>query len=534
MDAHRVEVLDRADDDGVAARVGHHLELVLLPAREILLDQHLPDGAHRKPVRDRLLQLLRRPGDAAPGAAERERRPDDRGHGEVHVGRVRDDAARRRQPDGVHRRPEALAVLGAVDRLQVGADQLDPERGELDRQVQRRLAAERRQDRVGPLALDHLGDRLGVERLEVGRVRPLGVGHDRRRVRVDEHDAVPLAPEHPAGLCARVVELARLADADRPGAEDQDRAKVGALRHRSASRSKKGRASSGPGDASGWNWTLSNPSPRRPSQVPSFSDTCELSPFGPTAKPWFWTVTSTRPVRASCTGMIRAAVAEGELEGLVPEGEPEQLMAEADTEERRAAEQCADRLDLGGQHRRVAGAVRDQHRARLGREDRVRAPLARDDVGLEAGVGEPARDRPLRAEVDDDDARAGADRRRPRSRRPGGRAAGRRSAARRAPARAAPRPSPRRARSGGRRRRGSCARASACRRRSSATTPRSRSQAANSGRTSRMTTPSHCTGPTRAGSRRRRSCRSADSEAQHLGDVARIGRPPPRSRSSRS
>ena len=257
MDAHRVEVLDRADDDGVPACVAHHLELVLLPALEVLLDEHLVDRARGEAAGDRDTQLLGRPGDAAAGAAKCEGRPDDRGHRELDVGRVRDDRARRRDPDPVHGRAEELAILGLVDRIQVGADQLEAvlirHRCERDRQVERGLTAERRQDRVGALPLDHLRDRLGIERLEVGGVGPLGVGHDRRRVRVDEDHAVALAAKHPAGLRSRVVELARLADPDRPGAEDQDRAKVGALRHASASRSKKGSASSGPGDASGWN-----------------------------------------------------------------------------------------------------------------------------------------------------------------------------------------------------------------------------------------------------------------------------------------
>ena len=163
--------------------------------------------------------------------------------------------------------------------------------------------------------------------------------------------------------------------------------------------------------------------------------------------------------------MVRAAVTEGQLERRVAEREPEQLVAEADAEERHAAEQRADRLDLVGEHGRVAGAVRDQHRARLRLEDRVGIPGARDDVRLEPGVGEPARDRALRAEVDDDDPRAGADREglgrpdlaveRPAvDRRLGERARLQLLDRRR-----------RRARSAARRRRGSAARACACRRR---------------------------------------------------------------------
>ena len=45
----------------------------------------------------------------------------------------------------------------------------------------------------------------------VGRVR---VGHDRRRVRVDQDDVVAFLAQGFAGLGARVVELARLADDD--------------------------------------------------------------------------------------------------------------------------------------------------------------------------------------------------------------------------------------------------------------------------------------------------------------------------------
>ena len=66
----------------------------------------------------------------------------------------------------------------------------------------------------------------GVERLDVGAVGEVGVGHDRRRVRVGEDDPVALLAQHPAGLGARVVELARLADHDRPGADEQDRVEI--------------------------------------------------------------------------------------------------------------------------------------------------------------------------------------------------------------------------------------------------------------------------------------------------------------------
>jgi hypothetical protein len=64
----------------LSALVAHHLQLVLLPAEQALLDEHLVDhGWHRRPRRDELLELLAVVGDAAAGAAEREGGADDRG-----------------------------------------------------------------------------------------------------------------------------------------------------------------------------------------------------------------------------------------------------------------------------------------------------------------------------------------------------------------------------------------------------------------------------------------------------------------------
>ena len=125
------------------------------------------------------------------------------------------------------------------------------------------------------------GHALEVERLEVGRVRPVGVGHDRGRVGVDEHRAVALFAQHLERLHARVVELAGLADHDRAGADDRDRVEIVAARHQplpparaaqaSTNSASFSRASCGPGEASGWNCMLQTgrSRSRRPSTVPS-------------------------------------------------------------------------------------------------------------------------------------------------------------------------------------------------------------------------------------------------------------------------
>ena len=90
---------------------------------------------------------------------------------------------------------------------------------------------------VGRIALDllvreHLVEHLDGERLDVGRVGELRIGHDRRRIRVDEDDAQALLAERLARLGAGVVELAGLADHDRPRPDDQDRLEIRSTWHR--------------------------------------------------------------------------------------------------------------------------------------------------------------------------------------------------------------------------------------------------------------------------------------------------------------
>src|SRR4029450_3621617 len=53
-----------------------------------------------------------------------------------------------------------------------------------------------------------------------------GVAHERRTVRVDDDRAEAVLAQHLQRLAARVVELARLADHDRPGADQADRAEI--------------------------------------------------------------------------------------------------------------------------------------------------------------------------------------------------------------------------------------------------------------------------------------------------------------------
>jgi len=244
MHPHRVDVLDRAHDDDIVAPVAHHLELELLPAEDAALDQRGVHGRELKRPPHELLELRAVVGDAAARPAQRERRADHRGIADLGRGAEPCSDRRDRPPvgdseaDAPHRGRELGPVLGHLNRAGVRADQLHPETlqrpvaRQRHRHIERRLTAHRRQQRVGPLALDHAAHPVGVHRLDVGPVGELGVGHDRRRVRVHQHDRVTLFLEGFHRLGAGVVELGRLPDHDRARAKQQHAVEVSPSGHR--------------------------------------------------------------------------------------------------------------------------------------------------------------------------------------------------------------------------------------------------------------------------------------------------------------
>src|SRR3546814_4883775 len=59
----------------------------------------------------------------------------------------------------------------------------------------------------------------------------VGIGHDRRRVGVDEDDAIALLLQRLDRLRPRIIELARLTDNNRAGADDEDGLDVSSFGH---------------------------------------------------------------------------------------------------------------------------------------------------------------------------------------------------------------------------------------------------------------------------------------------------------------
>ena len=234
-------------------------------------------------------------GDAGARAAEGERRPEDQGvaeHAPPAAAGTRTSLWRcgfsgTSAPEAGDDLLEPLPVLARHDRVDVGADQFHPVPGQRARLVQGPRRRSARSGRPGWASTasgrssgDHLLQDILGDRLHVGGVGELGIGHDRRWVGVDQADPDAFLAEHPAGLGAGVVELASLADDDRPGPMTSTdlmssrlgvRAPPGPLRAQNSS--KRPTASCGPGAASGWYWTLKAgvSSRRRPSTTPSRS-----------------------------------------------------------------------------------------------------------------------------------------------------------------------------------------------------------------------------------------------------------------------
>ena len=175
--------------------------------------------------------------------------------GFLHV--VRGAGNRHVEADGEHQILERLPVFALVDGLGLGANHFDAvffqDAGAVQGHggVERGLAAERGQQNelvrglvlaagvwgtpILPshlLADDDFLDDFGRDRLDVGAVGELRVGHDGGRIGIDEDDAVAFLLERLAGLGAGIIELARLADDDRAGADDEDGMNVSALGHR--------------------------------------------------------------------------------------------------------------------------------------------------------------------------------------------------------------------------------------------------------------------------------------------------------------
>ena len=180
VDPQRVEVFHVADADAVVGMVTDDLVLHLLPARQILLDEHL--GRGREGLRGHAAELRLVPGDSRSTAAERE--------AGAHHHRIPDPASDPQRRDRVARRPAARNL--EADRTQVAREE-----GAVFRPLDGRDRAPKHPDAVPPqdaLAVQSqaaVERRLTAERQQDAVRTPLG-DHPRDEPRLDGEQEDPI------------------------------------------------------------------------------------------------------------------------------------------------------------------------------------------------------------------------------------------------------------------------------------------------------------------------------------------------------
>ena len=202
------------------------------------------DRAQAEAARGDLAELLDVVGDAAADAAHRERRTDDRGKADV--GDRRAAPRRASRTTALRGVSMPISVIASRNSRRSSATLIASTDAPISftpylSSVPFSASSTARLSAVWPPTVGSSASgrsrsmtcatQIGGERLDVGAVGQLRVGHDRRRVAVDEHDLEPLGAQRLAGLGAGVVELAGLADDDRAGADDEHAFDVSTLGH---------------------------------------------------------------------------------------------------------------------------------------------------------------------------------------------------------------------------------------------------------------------------------------------------------------
>ena len=211
--AHGVHVLYGAHHHHVVGGVAHELQLVLLPAQDGLLQEHLGGARVGQALAGDALQVGLVVGDAAAQAPH--------GEGGAHHHRVAaqlphplaallhgagDDGPGHLGPAALDDGLELLPVLPGVNGRRRGSNELhavalqDPGLGQGHGRVEGGLPAQGGQQGVGALLGDNGGDGLGGDGLHVGGVGHVGVGHNGGRVGVDQDHPDALGPQDAAGL----------------------------------------------------------------------------------------------------------------------------------------------------------------------------------------------------------------------------------------------------------------------------------------------------------------------------------------------
>ena len=234
MNTGLLDMLQNAADVDLFA-IAQGVDIGLDRALQEAVQIHRVVGANARSLGHVIAQMLGIVGDHHAAAAQhvarthQQRVANMRGHG---LGLLkRGCLARRRIHNAqlVEQGGKALAVLGKVDGIGLGAHDVHAALLEHARQLKRSLAAERHHDAVGSLNIDDIHDVLVGERLKVQTVGRVVVGRNGLGIAVD-HDGLEAAGrQRIARVHAAVIELDTLANAVGAGAQDH---RLGLVRRR--------------------------------------------------------------------------------------------------------------------------------------------------------------------------------------------------------------------------------------------------------------------------------------------------------------
>ena len=147
-----------------------------------------------------------------------------------------DDArARRIDAEALHRGLKDFAVLAALDRIEVDADDLNAILienallGKLHGKIKTRLAAKVRKNGIGALLGDNLLKARFVQRLDIRGIRHDGIGHDCSGVGIHKNNLISASPESLTGLGSGIIKFTGLADNNRTRTDNQNFIHVSAL-----------------------------------------------------------------------------------------------------------------------------------------------------------------------------------------------------------------------------------------------------------------------------------------------------------------
>ena len=245
--AQGINVLNEADGDHFPFRIPHHFQLQLLPSQDGLFHQDLAHQTGLEASGADCAQFFFIVYQTAPCASHGVGRPQ---HHRISqclcnlqrfLHSVGHFAAGHLNAQGIHGFLKLNPVLSPLNGIHLNAYHLhlillqDSRPCQFRTEVEPRLSAQIRQQRIRTLLGNNLLQTLLVQRLDIGHIRRLRICHDGGRIGIHQYDLIAQLLQRLTGLGAGIVKLTGLAYDDGPGTYDQNFVNISSLWHVSTS-----------------------------------------------------------------------------------------------------------------------------------------------------------------------------------------------------------------------------------------------------------------------------------------------------------